>query len=146
GQVEGQTQLWDTGPLRERLKNPVLEEKRLKQLIADLDHKDFAVRQKASTTLATQGDAAEKALKDVLAKKPALEVARRIEEILEKLKQGPPAPGTVVQTLRAGERCIESMAFTKDGQMLAASDRDGIRFWNTKTGTALPKLACPYGG
>src|SRR5262249_30404884 len=83
---------------------------------------------------------------------------RRIEELLEKLKEGPPPPGEIRQTLRAGERCIETMAFTRragsasragsvsDGdEFLAAADRDGIRFWDPKTGKDLPRVACPHG-
>jgi WD40 repeat protein len=144
GRLEGQIQLWSTASLVERLKQPPTPLK-IKMLIAQLDSKGFAERQKASQELLGLGPLAENALKDHLTSKPPLEVARRIEELLEKLKGGPPPPGEIRQTLRAGERCVEAMAFTKDSQILAAADRDGIRFWDPKTGKELPRLACPHG-
>src|SRR5262249_37204957 len=52
------------------------------QLIADLDHDRFAVRQKATQQLLRLGKGAEPALRDLLKKRPSLEVTRRVEELL----------------------------------------------------------------
>src|SRR5262249_54350371 len=55
-------------------------------LIADLDHKVFEQRQKASDELEKLGEAVEPALKKALDGKPALEVRQRIDSLLEKIK------------------------------------------------------------
>lgn len=78
--------------LRARLKPaPLLQPQRLAQLIADLDHDQFTVREKASRDLAELKELAEPALRRTLANDPPLEVRRRIEQLLEKLdKRAPP--------------------------------------------------------
>jgi WD40 repeat protein len=69
---------------------------RLASLVADLDARSFAVRQKAMRELSEIGPLAESALRAALDKGPSLEVRRRIEELLSNIHQ---APDT--QTLRA---------------------------------------------
>jgi hypothetical protein len=58
------------------------------RLIADLDSDKFFERQKASELLHRLGKGVEQALRDKLKTRPALEVTRRIEDILEHLENG----------------------------------------------------------
>jgi WD40 repeat protein len=73
--------------LKQRVK-PVsdLGTERLDKLIADLDDQRFAVRDKATKELTELAEDAEAALRAALAKKPSLDVTRRIEEILKRIK------------------------------------------------------------
>jgi WD40 repeat protein len=57
------------------------------KLLADLDSNAFAARQKATEELERIGEHAAPALRKILADKPSLEVARRIEEILGRIKK-----------------------------------------------------------
>jgi WD40 repeat protein len=68
--------------LRERLR-PAPPQK-VAALVADLDHKTLAVRQKASVALDEMGEAAEAALRNALADGLPLEQRRRVEQILAK--------------------------------------------------------------
>ena len=61
---------------------------RIARLIADLDHDSYAVREKATADLEQLVKWAEPALRKVLLQPPSLEVQRRIEKVLEKLKGG----------------------------------------------------------
>jgi RNA polymerase sigma factor (sigma-70 family) len=70
--------------LRERLRpTPTVSEKTLRQLLHDLDADAFAVREKAVTDLEAVADRAEPLLRKVLTDKPAAEIKRQIEHILE---------------------------------------------------------------
>lgn len=70
--------------LRQRLKPAVGVDP--KKLLADLDSKQFGVRQKAERELEELGDKAVPALRYILANGPPLEVRQRIERILAKLE------------------------------------------------------------
>jgi hypothetical protein len=62
---------------------------RIAQLIRDLDHRKFTVRKKASDELEKLSDVSnvvEPMLRETLQKKPPLEVAQRIEELLTKAR------------------------------------------------------------
>jgi RNA polymerase sigma factor (sigma-70 family) len=72
--------------------------KRLAGLIADLDSRRFAVREKASQELEQLGRAAEPALRQALAGQPSAEVRRRIQRLLELQQARVPAS---VRLLRA---------------------------------------------
>jgi hypothetical protein len=87
--------------LRGRLR-PVPAPKNVDRLLADLDDDEFEVRQKARAALEALGDAAEPALRKLLAGKPSLEVRRQAEAILRKL-HGKPLPPEQVRLLRALE-------------------------------------------
>jgi hypothetical protein len=87
--------------LRQRLHPvPEAEQRRVQQLIADLDSDSFAVRQKARRELEELGPAAGPALREARAKDVSPEVRRRLEELLEALDTGP-VSGEPLRTLRA---------------------------------------------
>jgi WD40 repeat protein len=69
--------------LRQRLPPPITAAL-LKRLIADLDNRRFAVRDKARAELERLGARAALALRQALAGRPSLEVRRRLEDLLEK--------------------------------------------------------------
>lgn len=65
---------------------PIVAAEQLKQLVADLDHDTFAVREKASRRLAELGEIADLSLQEALASRPSVEACRRIEDLLTRLK------------------------------------------------------------
>jgi RNA polymerase sigma factor (sigma-70 family) len=71
--------------LKDRLR-PVAaaDAQKVAALVADLDDKNFAVRDKATRTLEEMGEAAEAALRKTLQGNPSLEVRQRLEQILQK--------------------------------------------------------------
>jgi WD40 repeat protein len=138
GPAEERLQIWETAALTQWFQQRP-DAKQIKQLVANLDDKSFTVRQKASQDLTNLGPLVEPALKDALAGKPSLEMTRRIEELLDRLKQGPPPPGEQLHTLTAGE-LVRGISLTPDGKTLAAAERDGIRFWDARSGKELHKL------
>jgi WD40 repeat protein len=77
-------------------------EKRLTQLIADLNADAYAKREAASRELTLLGERAEAALRRRLTNHPTLELRRRIEDLLDKLEPSSPPPETL-RTLRAIE-------------------------------------------
>jgi WD40 repeat protein len=64
----------------------------LKKLLADLNSDQFAAREQASHELEKLGESAGPALQKALAERPAPEMRRRLEELLEKLEQPPGSP------------------------------------------------------
>jgi hypothetical protein len=88
---------------KERLK-PIsaADREQIKKLIEDLNSPQYAVRQKASAGLDKFGELAAPLLNDHLKQKPPLEVAKRIEIILEKL-DGPVSDPNLLRALRAVE-------------------------------------------
>jgi WD40 repeat protein len=72
--------------LRTRLRPVVASpDERVKRLLADLDGGEFARREAASRELAALGERAEPALRDALNGNPALELRRRLEQLLAPL-------------------------------------------------------------
>jgi RNA polymerase sigma factor (sigma-70 family) len=89
--------------LAERLRDlPGPDPKRIRQLIADLDNKDFKVRQAAELELASLGKRAQPALREALAGDVSLEVRQRIAKLLQK-REALAAPADLLQVLRAIE-------------------------------------------
>ncbi len=97
-----------------------VDEKRLRQWIADLDADAFETRETASRELIRLGERVEDALRRELKNRPTLEVRRRIENVLSKLEPSP-LPPEMLRILRAIEvlehigtptarRCLESLA------------------------------------
>jgi predicted NACHT family NTPase len=95
---------------------------RIPKLIADLDSEKFATREQATEELVRLGGAAEPALQKALENKPSLEVTRRIEEILEKVKR-PDSSSEWWRSLRALQ-AIE-YAETPEAQQLLESLASG---------------------
>jgi WD40 repeat protein len=67
----------------------------IRKLIADLDHRRFSVREKASRELKKLGARARTSLEAVLAGKPGLELRRRVEQLLADIDSGKPSPEEV---------------------------------------------------
>lgn len=65
---------------------PAVDPKRIAPLLAKLDAKEFAIRDKAMRELEALGDQAESDLTALLKRNPSLEVRRRVERLLSKLE------------------------------------------------------------
>jgi WD40 repeat protein len=76
-----------------------VDEKQVEALIKELDSDRFTVRERATKGLEALGEAAESVMQKTLKGNPALEVRRRLENLLEKLPIGPKQ----LQMLRATE-------------------------------------------
>lgn len=73
------------GLIRSRLRPATaVDAARMRQLVADLDSRDFAVRQKATAELEQFGDQARSELEKALAGDVSLEVRQRVERLLKK--------------------------------------------------------------
>jgi hypothetical protein len=90
--------------LAERLKPvPIVADKRIEQLIADLDSNSYPVRQKATEELEQIGEQAAATLKRVLAGQPSLETRKRVQQLCERLTPGQVPPTELLRALRAME-------------------------------------------
>ncbi|HEY7427195.1 MAG TPA: hypothetical protein VH682_23375 [Gemmataceae bacterium] len=79
--------------LQKRLRPvPQGEARRIAQRIADLDSDQFAVRDQAMRDLERMGESAGAALQEALQGQPSLEIRRRIEQLLEKLREDERSP------------------------------------------------------
>jgi hypothetical protein len=93
--------------------NPGVKARRLGRLIADLDARNFKVRDKASKELATLGRLAEGALTRALDGDPSAELRRRLQDLLKKLEgkaEDPDQPRLlraieVLERLKSREAC-----------------------------------------
>lgn len=74
-------------PIRDTGNAPPEIIKKVEKLIADLDSNEFEVRQRAEEELAKQGRVAIQVLEKALGEKPPLEVSKRVERILDQLRQ-----------------------------------------------------------
>lgn len=104
-------------PLLERHLQPVvaLAPERLKQLVADLDHAQFEVREKAEQELERLGELAAPSLEKLVAGNPPLEVRQRAEQLLRRLS-GPVNHPEMLRSLRSVE-VLEHIG-TADAQKL----------------------------
>jgi hypothetical protein len=113
--VPGQIVPW----LRDRVKPakaPVVPEAALvAQYLKDLESDKFAVRQKAAEELEKLGPPVLPALRERLEKKPPLEVARRLEDLIKRLDR----PADELRTLRA-LRVLEKINSPEARQLLEA--------------------------
>ncbi len=79
--------------LRQRLRPAAVPDAgRLARLIRELNHDEFAIRDKARAELEALGELASPALTQALADKPPLEVRKRIEDLLQRIEEEVPAP------------------------------------------------------
>jgi RNA polymerase sigma factor (sigma-70 family) len=87
--------------LKERLR-PVqpADAERVRRLLTELGNDQFAVRAKAQGELESLGDLAEPAMRKLLAGTPTLEVRRRVQQALDRLR-GPVTRPELLRSLRA---------------------------------------------
>jgi WD40 repeat protein len=90
--------------LAARLKPVTVDFQQIDRYIRDLDANSFDARKTATEELTKMEDVPEAKLRNVLAGKPALEIRRRVEEILKEIERGKLEPtGRHLQSLRAVE-------------------------------------------
>jgi hypothetical protein len=99
---------------KQLLPAPVPDPQRVARLIADLDGKEFAERQKAAEELEKLGPTAESALRQALAGNPSLEMRRRLEQLLEKVTALTPEQLRQLRVVQA----LEWMATSEAKQLL----------------------------
>jgi hypothetical protein len=88
--------------LKEQLSSDPPDERRVKQLIADLDAEQFEVRDRAMRDLTNLGVQAQPLLQKALERPPSAEAQRRLETLLAKLPSPGPGPaGVELRHLRA---------------------------------------------
>jgi len=85
-----------------RLLPVMADSARVARLIAELDDDDFATRERASAALAASGEAAAAALRAALEGGPSAEARRRLERLVQGLKEGS-LPADVVRGVRGVE-------------------------------------------
>ena len=127
--------------LRQHLK-PITEAdlKDVHKHIAALDSDTFAVREKASQTLADLGTVALPGLQRALQEKPSVEVQRRIRDLLDRLN-GPPDSGESLRTWRA-LAVLEYMNTPESRRLLQALANGVPEAWLTQESrAALRRLA-----
>jgi hypothetical protein len=108
--------------LRNRVKPAAeVDAKLIERLIADLESKDFTVRERATQELEKLGELAEPALKTALAAKPALETSRRLEDLLDKALS-PKLPADQLRAIRTIEM-LEHIGTPEARQFLQALAR-----------------------
>jgi RNA polymerase sigma factor (sigma-70 family) len=95
---------------------PTADSQRLARLLDDLNSDRFPVREKATGELESLAESAEPALQKALLGKPTLEVRRRVEQLLGRLR-GPVPPGNRLQALRAVE-ALEHIGTSEAEQIL----------------------------
>jgi WD40 repeat protein len=89
--------------LKDRLQPvPVPDPKRIEDLVTGLGSEQYTIRQKASSELEKLADLAVPALRAQLAKKPSLEMHKRLELLIKKIN-GPATNPEMVRALRAVE-------------------------------------------
>jgi hypothetical protein len=86
--------------LRDQLRPRNKTNPRVAQLIADLDHDRFVVREKASTELEKLGQDAEESLRQALDEPASPEVRRRVERLLDRMKNKQDSGPETVRVLR----------------------------------------------
>lgn len=123
---------------KDRLRPPptTVDAATIDRLIGDLDSGQFAVRQKATQELTRLGHLAGPALRQVLARGPALEVRKRVETLLDPL-QAYSLAGEELRLWRATEvleaigtaearRLLERLTQEEYGARLAQEARAGL--------------------
>jgi hypothetical protein len=79
----------------------VVEPGQIDRWLADLDNKDFAIRTRAAEQLEALGEQAEPGYRKLLDEQPSLEVRKRVDRLLERIRNGP--TGEVLREIRAVE-------------------------------------------
>ena len=121
------------GFLKQRVRpTAAIEEQQINRWVADLNSRQFLVRQQARTELEMAGGRAEQALRRLLDGKPNLEVRRQAEPLLDKIIDGYP-PSDQLGPCRAVE-VLEQIGDAEARQVLQALAKGA-------TGTALAREA-----
>jgi hypothetical protein len=120
--------------LRQRMKPATKAEvQAIRRHVADLESDEFATREKAFEQLAKRGSLAEPVLRHALEQKPTLEARRRLQHLLEKIDQQPPASETLrlLRTLQVLEN-----TGTEGRQMLRELASGAEEAWLTREASA----------
>jgi hypothetical protein len=117
------------------------DQKKLKQLIADLDADDFDTREAATEQLGKLGRAVESALRQALARRPSLEARRRLERLLKPLGERQVLTGEQQRDVRA-VRVLEQAGTAQAKKLLEALVKESPGWWATREAKdALQRLA-----
>jgi hypothetical protein len=99
---------------------PVPDPRRLAQLIAELDHPRFAVRDRATGELERLGEPAEPALHKALAERLSAEARRRLEQVLTNNKKLRLHPGPEQRRLERAIEVLETIGSPPARRLLKA--------------------------
>jgi RNA polymerase sigma factor (sigma-70 family) len=152
GNVYGAARLLRADParavpfLQERLKpqpdGPA--EKKLKQLIADLDDDEFDKREAATKELEKLGKEAMPALRTALAARPSADVKARLERLLKPLGSADPALTTEQMRQVRAVRVLEQAGTPEAKKLLEALTMDAPGWWVAREAReALRRLSPP---
>lgn len=103
-------------------------DKRITQLIADLDHDDFAIRERATTELARVVDQAAPQLRKVLEGSPSAELRRRVEQLLQKVESRIVQSADRLRMIRALE-LLEQLGTTEARNVIEGLAQKGSDPW-----------------
>ncbi len=119
---------------------PVVDEKRLKELVAALDSARFEVREQAAADLEKLGESALHVLRKALEGRPTLEARRRLESLIARQERGRWAPDRL-RTRRALE-VLERIGSPDARRVLQKLARGAPEGWLTEEANrALARLA-----
>jgi RNA polymerase sigma factor (sigma-70 family) len=129
--------------LRTRLKPaPAVPEEHLKRWIAQLGSDQFAQREKAARELEKQGEAALHSLRQALEERPALEIRRRLEQIIEKAERGEWTPSPEQLRIRRALGVLERAGTPEARRVLETLAEGAPGAWLTLDAkAALTRLA-----
>jgi RNA polymerase sigma factor (sigma-70 family) len=119
--------------LKPRAERP--DEKKIKQLIADLDADEFAAREKASKELEKLGKPAENTIREALAAGPSLEAKKRLERLLALLGADHQLSAEQQRDVRA-VRVLEQAGTPEARKLLEALTKESPGWWVTQEATA----------
>jgi RNA polymerase sigma factor (sigma-70 family) len=120
--------------LKENLRPVTVDARRIARLIADLDSDTFAVRQRAAEELESIGEYAVQYLRGAADGNPPLDVKKRIEAVLEKIKSGT-RPASWVRAVRA-IAVLEFVGTADARQILEGLARGRTKAWPTQEAEA----------
>jgi RNA polymerase sigma factor (sigma-70 family) len=105
-----------------------LDEKKIKQLIADLDSDVFATREKASKELEKLGKSAEDTMREALAAGPSREAKKRLEQLLKLLGEDHPLSAEQQRHVRA-VRVLEQAGTPEARKLLETLLKESPGWW-----------------
>jgi len=116
------------------------DEKKIKQLIAELDADEFTTREKASKELEKLGKGAEDTMRQALAAGPSLEAKIRLEKLLSLLGEDRPLTADQQRDVRA-VRVLEQAGTPESRKLLETLTKESCGWWVTQEAkTALERL------